>query len=158
MGSYEDIVKLMKQDIIRSNDKRKVIIVEGAPGSGKSTFVSKEKQKGDLVLDLDMIVSALQGDNQAHPDYDAMLDIALEVREVIYNAVEQRKGKWNAAYIITSNPSRSVVESLKERLNAKIVSMNISEEECIKRINNDSSRENKDKHIELAHRWYKERT
>lgn len=61
-----------------------VHIICGPPGSGKTTFVQKHMQPGDLILDMDAIVAALTGNKSTHPDYSNVMNTALAVRETIY--------------------------------------------------------------------------
>jgi len=153
----EEILKRMTEDIIRSNDKRAVYIVDGAPGSGKTTYVQKRKQPGDIIMDLDMIVSALQGDIISHPDYNPVMEIALSVRDTICEAIEKRQRAWNTAYIITSNPNKKAVEQLAGRLKGRVISMDTDVETCIQQIKNDSTRTEIQRDIELAREWYTKR-
>lgn len=153
----DEILNRMKQDIIRSCDKRAVYIVEGAPGAGKTTYVQKQKQPGDMVVDLDLISAALQGDTISHPDYEPVMDAVLAVRDAIYNIIEKRQGKWKAAYIITSNPNEDVVKKLATRLQGEIVSLDTCESVCIERIKQDITRADKQRDIELVNKWYTSR-
>ena len=158
MGNPRDeILKRMTQDIIRSNDKRAVYIVDGPPGSGKTTYVQKQKQPGDIVMDLDLIASALQGDTIAHPDYNPVMEVVLSVREAIYNAIEARQGKWKNAYIIISTPDKRVVNELANRLNGKVISLDVDETICLEQIINDNTRTEKQRDIALAKKWYENR-
>ena len=68
-----------------------VHIICGPPGSGKTTFVQKHMQPGDLIIDMDAIVAALTGNKSTHPDYSNVMNTALAVRETIYKSIESGK-------------------------------------------------------------------
>lgn len=136
------------------NRSKKVFIISGAPGSGKSTYVQKAKSNGDLVVDMDLIASALQGSTDSHPDYEPVMDAVLATRDAIYKIIENRKGKWNNAYVITSNPSNLFVTTLAGRLSAEVVKMDTSLEDCKDRISKDTSRQNPEKDISLVDKWF----
>lgn len=55
-------------------------IVCGSPGSGKSTFVQRNKSPGDEVIDLDEIISELSGQAMFQADKAAWMAPALESR------------------------------------------------------------------------------
>lgn len=133
---------------------KKVFVISGAPGSGKSTYVQKAKKNGDLVVDLDLIASALQGSTEGHPDYEPVMDAVLATRDAIYKTIENRKGKWNNAYVITSNPSGLFVTTLAGRLSAEVVKMDTSLEECKDRISKDISRRDPEKDMSLVDEWF----
>lgn len=109
------------------------------------------------MVDLDLLVSALQGNSISHPDYSPVMDAVMAAREAIYNTIEERQGKWSAAYIITSNPNKNTVNKLAGRLNAKVICMSTNEEICIERIMNDESRTDKQRDADLVREWYKNR-
>ncbi len=151
----------MNKDAMRSlvnrltgNRTKKVFVISGAPGSGKSTYVQKAKKSGDLVVDLDLIASALQGLTDSHPDYEPVMDAVLATRDAIYKIIENRKGKWNNAYVITSNPSDLFVTTLAGKLSAEVVKMDASLEECKNRIQKDTSRRDPEKDISLVDKWF----
>ena len=60
MGNRQTVIKeLLSSMGERKKPTRKVFLINGAPGSGKTTYVQSRRQPGDLVLDLDYICSAL---------------------------------------------------------------------------------------------------
>lgn len=132
-----------------------VFIVCGAPGSGKSTYVREHKHEGDLVFDLDMICSALIGEPETYYfDHMPILDLAMRFREETLEHIEKRFGYWGKAWFITSDPDRSYWQYLAKRLNGEIIEMNVTEEECYRRIDADDRRKNKRSFKEAVKRWY----
>lgn len=139
--------ELVKEDV--------VFIVCGAPASGKTTYVREHKREGDLVLDLDMINSALRGEPEKLYDDDRpVLELALEIRDKAYEHIERRAGIWGRAWIITSSSDPTYWELLAKRLDGKIIEMDATEDECIERIEADDRRKNKRLFVNLIEKWY----
>lgn len=130
-----------------------VHIIRGPPGSGKTTFVQKHMQPGDLILDMDAIVAALTGNKSTHPDYSNVMNTALAVRETIYKSIESGKA-GKRAFVITATSDKQQVENLSRRLHGSMHYMDTPEAECIKRICNDPTRPDKEKDRALVKRWF----
>jgi predicted kinase len=141
----------------RKKPFREVIIVSGAPGSGKTTYVNKVKRPGDLIVDMDALYAAISG-LPVHSADKTVLDIALQIRECLYDAIENPIGSnWRRAFVITASPRRSEINELKKRLNASEVMMTTGRSTCIAQIKNDPTRKGReDEFIAIASQWYDE--
>ena len=155
MNNTDRAIMKMLRDMSGQAQKQRVYLVNGAPGSGKTSFVKSKVRPDDLVLDLDYITAALALDDSLYGDRKPQLDVALAVRDTILGKVERREGHWSKAYIITTERDSQKVKQLAERLNAEIVKMDASESQCIERIRNDTRRSAvADRHIELVNEWF----
>ena len=140
-------------NLVKSTD---VFIVCGAPGSGKSTYVSTHKGSNDIVFDLDRICAALRGSEDLYAYNEPILSVALDIRETVYRCIEERRGKWHNAWIITSTADKALQEAIAYRLKGEIITMPATFEECVEHIQGDPRRSNKLFHIQLVSKWFEE--
>lgn len=141
------------------NSQHNVFIISGAPASGKTTYVQSKRKQGDLVFDLDAICAALGGTSELYEDHKPYLDTALRVRDVIYEQIEKRTGKWHDAYVITASNDSKFVEALAERLNGTVIAMKATREQCIEQAKKDERRQAYlDKQIEIINEWFDTRS
>ena len=149
-NAYRKLLRMM------DGKTRDVIIVTGAPGSGKSTFVKNEAASSDLVVDLDEICKAITGKgNSTHSDFSAVLPVALKIRDALYAAIENQEGDWEKAYIISATPKRQTVQELLRKFGGKEHRIQATREECFARIRSDESRKDRqEEYIRLANEWF----
>ena len=153
------VAKLMGKKIcLRIDDKKKVYIINGAPGSGKTTYVQKIKTPNDLVVDFDYICAALNGTDKLYQDYKPFFNVAISLREELYRMIASRYGNWGNAYVILTESNRVRLQSIAQQLDANIITMPTTLEQCINNILADDRRKGQeDKFIKLAKEWYKDR-
>lgn len=151
----DEVYRKMLRNLFPENDAKRVFVVNGSPGSGKTTFVKSKIRQGDIALDFDKLTAALALDDALYGDRRPQLDVALAAREAIIHEIECRRGDWKNAYVITASSSSEKVRQLCERLNAELITMNATAEECKERIRNDSRRTGfTDKYLALVDEWY----
>lgn len=131
--------------------KRKIYFVWGAPASGKSTYVSEHKQDGDIIVDLDRIKWAIGGYG-----YDNSLGLALDIRDHIYDLIEQEDTKLDAraVWVIETAPRKAEREETIAKLKATEVHIDTDIETCITRARRDSDRKDKQMAIAIIENYF----
>lgn len=99
-----------------------VFLVCGSPASGKTTYVAQHKSGKDLVVDLDYLCAALNGETgNVHLNHAPILSVALEVRELLYQIIQARRGRWERAFVITTIADAREMKAVADELRAEVV-------------------------------------
>lgn len=125
-----------------------VIIVSGAPASGKTTYVKNNMQVGDFVVDLDAIRYAVSFAEQRTPVNNLTPSI-MAIRDFIYSMIEQNTITAPRCWVIAGLPHKAARDKLSARLGARVVFMNTTEIECIQRAMQDTTRDDKEFQIKI---------
>jgi predicted kinase len=134
--------------------KSKVFIVWGSPASGKTTYVRNNMSLGDLVVDLDNIKQAISMADKTSAS-DHLLPVALQLRELLYQLIEQRNIECDNVWIVAGLPQKEEREQLRVRLDAELIFIDTSKEECINRAMNDKERKDKNIQMQIIEKWFK---
>lgn len=121
--------------------KPEVVIVCGPPGSGKSSYVEKHRGPVDLVIDLDRIWQAFTG----LPYYEkpaGLLGYILAARDAVLYKLNS-VGPVRRVWFVIGAPTSGEREEFASKYNAKVIVLNISPTECLRRIRNDPRRSDK---------------
>lgn len=108
---------------------QKVYIVYGAPCSGKSTYVNQISQRGDLIVDLDAIYSAISG-CLYHDHPNGLRRVAFAVRDTLIEQIRLRVGYWHDAFIIGGYPRKIQRNELANKLGAELVYVETTREQA----------------------------
>lgn len=120
---------------------KKVYFVHGAPLAGKSTFVQTEKARGDLVVDIDLIWQALTG-GEKYDKPNALIQNVFGVYTELLEQLKTRAGKWTTAYIISAEARKAKRDRIAAEVNAELIYIPATREECLRRLESDDTREN----------------
>ena len=116
-----------------------VYIVYGPPLAGKQDFVHGRVQRGDVVVDMDRLFYAVT----MLPTFDkpdSLLGNVRGVYNLLLDNIKTRFGRWNNAWVIGGYPERYRREKLADDLGAELVFMDVTKEECLKRLEGDEDR------------------
>lgn len=119
--------------------ERKVYVVYGPPMSGKATFVRHNMKRGDIVIDMDQLYSAVS----MLPYYDKPDNLLTNVRGIhnlLVDNIRTRHGKWNSAWVIGGYADRYKRERIANDLDAELIFCDVSKEECLDRLKTDEDR------------------
>jgi len=117
----------------RMYKERQVVIVWGAPLSGKSTYVHDQMERGDLIVDMDSLNEAISGCAR-YDRPDELKPVSFLVRDALIDAVRMRVGNWTTAYVIGSYARKDERERLAARLGAECVEVEADRADCISRL------------------------
>lgn len=118
---------------------KRVYLIWGAPCSGKSSFVRKNKGRNDFIVDMDMIWQAITGGSK-YDKPDALKTQAFQVRDCLLDTIKTRAGKWATAYYVTTEPHKAARDRLCAKLGAEPVYIPCTKAEALERLANDPER------------------
>lgn len=130
-----------------------VYLVYGSPCSGKSTWVSSVAQPNDLIVDMDKIYEMISV-NKRYNKPNALRSIAFDVRDLLYEEVKYRRGKWSNAFIVGGYPMRGERERLLNYLDAMPKHIEATKEECIERLRICDDNRNVDEWLKYIDEWF----
>ena len=116
-----------------------VHIVYGPPLSGKADYVCHHMGRGDIVVDMDRLYTAVS----MLPYYDkpdSLFGNVISIHNLLIDNIKIRLGKWCSAWIIGGYADKFKRERLAIDIGADLVFCNISREECLMRLEVDENR------------------
>lgn len=133
---------------------QKVYIVFGAPLAGKKTYVRDNMHRGDLVVDIDGLYSAMS----LLPSYDKPDNLfrnVIGVHNLLVDNIKTRYGKWNNAWVIGGYADKYKREKIADDLGAELIFCNVSKDECLRRLEIDEERRyRRDEWREYINKWF----
>lgn len=134
--------------------ENKVYVVYGPPCSGKTTFVKQNMNRGDIVIDIDRLYSAVS----LLPYYDKPNNLFINVigiHNILLDNIKTRYGKWYNAWIIGGYADKFKRERIADDLGAELIYCEATREECVARLEADKDRQyRKDEWIKYIDKWF----
>ena len=134
--------------------ERQVFLVYGSPLSGKSTWVRKNMNSGDLVIDIDSIWQCVSGLSR-YEKPERLKQCVFSVRDKMLECVKYRIGKWNNAYIMGGYPFSGERERMIRTYGAREIFIDTSKEECLERLKKCQDGRNEKEWEEYIEQWWK---
>ena len=132
-----------------------VKIIWGSPASGKTTYVRERLGNNDIVVDLDLICAALSM-RDGKSKSDAAFHYGLDLREHLYDMIENRQHDFDTAWVIACLPKLIDRKYLEAKLKGELIHMDADINECIKRAMADTERKDKYKQVEIISKYFEE--
>ena len=131
---------------------RQIYLVYGSPMAGKTTWVNSIRQPGDLIVDMDNVWQCISGlDRYQKPG--RLNAVAFGIRDYLLDCVRTRLGRWQNAYIIGGYPLISERERICKTFGAREVFIDTSREVCMRRPEQDESRNHEEWEKYIADWW-----
>lgn len=133
--------------------RKEVFLVYGSPLSGKTTWIKENQSRGDLIIDMDDIWQCISG----LPRYDkprCLNAVAFFMRDSLMDAAKQRLGHWQNCYICGGFPLISERERIVKTYGARLVFIDTPKEECLRRLEADSERD-QDEWTDYIEKWWR---
>jgi shikimate kinase len=157
----EDCHSIKTQEEARRGRERggrdgKVVVVYGPPGAGKTRWAMEWMKAGDIIVDLDLIYSALSG-QPVHHKPDNLLGFVLDTREAIYRLLDVRRKVAATVWIVISGARKDERQALIDRYEAETVLVKASVADCYENIKRDTTRpEMVRATTEIVDKWFRE--
>ena len=124
-----------KHERFGTHAERNIYIVYGPPFAGKKSYVKENMRRGDLIVDMDRIYSAISFFN-LYDKPEVLKYNAFAIKNLLIDNIKTRYGKFRNAWIIGGYANKHDREHLAEDLGAKLIFINATKEECLKRLDN----------------------
>lgn len=111
---------------------KRVYYVHGSPLAGKTSFVREAASPNDLVVDMDAIYQAISI-NPLHHNAQRLKINAFEVRDCLLDQIKHRTGKWQSAWVITTEALATQRARSIEQLGAEEIHIDTDEQTCLDR-------------------------
>lgn len=109
----------------------RVVLVTGAPGSGKTTYAKQHARRTDLVIDLDDCFEDVCGVH-GHQADKRHLKAALRLRNHLLASLARKRD--GTAYVIVGAPTKAEIEWWTRKLNAEHIRIDTPQAECERRV------------------------
>lgn len=129
---------------------RHIYLIYGSPLSGKTSYVNSIATKDDLVLDIDKLREAITG-GKLYERSNRCNDNVFAIRDALLDMIRYQRGRWINAYVIGTYPYVGERERIARELEAEIILIEATKEECLERLEScDDGRDKQDwnKYIE----------
>ena len=137
------------------NTMRRAYIVYGPPLAGKTQWVRENKGVGDFVVDIDSIWQCISGDER-YQKPNTLKQIAFRIRDAEIDAIKYRLGSWRAAYLIGGYPIGTQRKRLAEELEAQEIFIDVSKEECLRRLYSADTGRDRDAWSDYIEGWFED--
>jgi len=118
-----------------------LVLVCGAPCSGKTKFVESKAGAHDLIIDLDTIASGLAGTTRHAWRRSDWLTLALKARNALLMQLGEEASVYQRAWLIVGAPNRLEREWWRDRLHPeRIVVLETGQDTCLDRLFADPER------------------
>ena len=105
---------------------KKVYLVFGSPGAGKSTYINEVADSNSLIVDIDRIYEAINNQRSKK-----LYSNVMQLFNQLIDVVRTRNGAWSNAYIILANCRN--VERYQKLLDAEVIHINTDKQICYER-------------------------
>jgi 5-methylcytosine-specific restriction protein A len=103
-----------------------MIVVIGAPGSGKTSYVRERVKYGEMVVDVDLLFNALT--------MRPMWDHPVQLMNAVLTARDYLIENYEPAWVISTNAGRDYRDYMREKYGAEVVVMETPAAVCLERI------------------------
>ena len=131
----------------------KIKVVHGSPLSGKSTYVKESIKKNSIVYDYDRIETALTYKESHTRKKSNAHELIIGIRAMFISMLK-KDSKLDTAWIITTKLTDYLKESIKD-FDVEYIEMKLSQEELLKRLDNDDSRPDKKEWTKAINDYFK---
>lgn len=134
----------------RADGETRLVCVWGSPLSGKTTFVQNHAGRSDIIWDWDKIQQAVSLSDSYQEASPQTLRLLLRLRKTFIKAASDCGAK--TAWLICCRPNKYVRDLLGDK--AEYIKMDVSKDECYRRLAADNSRPDKQKMAALIEDFF----